>query len=136
MENTERMTTAPTMGRILEEDLVDDARSLALFDDVVRGRFAEPGEASRLRFFALMERARRCGRNPPAMFRTLVAKGLDYATLADEDLARGRLLRISGRVAAPNSGATPSHPERAKALLQRALSSMPLWHGEGRSGAA
>jgi hypothetical protein len=136
MKSTERMTTAPTMGRILEEDLVDDARSLVLFDDAVRGRFSEPGEASRLRFFALMERARRCGRNPPAMFRALVAKGLDYATLADEDLARGRLLRISGQVAASSSGATTSQPERAQALLQRALWFIPSWHGEGRPGAA
>jgi hypothetical protein len=128
MKITERIATAPTMGRVLEEDLVDDVRSLALFDDAVRRRFVQPGEASRLRFFALIERAQRCGRNPPAMFRALVANGLDYATLADEDRARSRLLRIAERVAAPRVAAS-SHPERVHALLQRALSSMPGWHG-------
>ena len=111
----------PSMRQIVRQDLTDDVRSLALFEDAVRRRLTGPGEASRLQFFALIERALRRGEDPPAMLFTLVKKGLNYANLAEEDAARGRFLRISGHVPATK----PGTPESAGVLLQRVLKAMP-----------
>jgi hypothetical protein len=64
-----RAAVSPRMSRIEDVDLIDDARSAQLYDDAVRRQIIEPGDAGRLRFFALIERAKRCGKNPPALSR-------------------------------------------------------------------
>lgn len=55
----------------------------------------EHSEASRLRFFSLVEHARRYGsKNRPGLLRALLTKKRWYITQDDEELARQRLKRL------------------------------------------
>ena len=86
---------APTMRDIVEVDLTDDARSAALLRDAVNRGLIEDSEASELRFFGLIEHARRYGTtNRPGLLRSLVENKRYYVTQDDEDEARRRLRRM------------------------------------------
>ena len=80
---------------ILEADLSTDTRTAELFEDAVKCSLIEHSEASRLRFFSLVEHARRYGsKNRPGLLRALLTKKRWYITQDDEELARQRLKRL------------------------------------------
>jgi hypothetical protein len=82
----------PDLKHILPEDLRDMARLDLLRDQAIDAGYIGRSDADRLRFVRAAVRARETGRNPPAMFRTLVAKGLwTHATGKQEDTANAML---------------------------------------------
>lgn len=80
---------------ILEADLGSDPRTQELFENAVKLSLIEQSEASRLRFFSLVEHARRYGtKNRPGLLRALLTKRRWFITQDDEDLARQRIKRL------------------------------------------
>lgn len=106
-----------------------------LFERCVALRLCRAGEAARLAFFATAARALRVATsNAPGLFATLLrSKRWDFATLADEDLARRWLRQLSTpyiRSSEPPSTRirtshtqerVPCTPEAAAAVLHRLL---------------
>jgi hypothetical protein len=85
----------PTIANILEADLTSDVRTETLFADAVTRQLIEHSEAGKLRFFSIVEHARRYGtKNRPGLLRALLTKKRWYITHDDEDLARQRLKRL------------------------------------------
>ena len=86
----------PTIRDIREADLSDDGRAFELFRDAVDRELIEDTEAGQLRFFGLIEHARRYGtRNRPGLLRSLLERRRwHFITQDDEDLARGRIKQV------------------------------------------
>ncbi len=85
----------PSIRDIREEDLSEDHRSFDLYRDAIGRELVDDSEAGRLRFFGLLEHARRYGtRNRPGLFRSLLEhQRWHFITQDDEDLARRRLVQ-------------------------------------------
>lgn len=144
MENQQRrrVSLVSRFGRtwhIEPDELRSPQRLHALFERSVRFRLCRSGEAARLAFFATAARALRvASSNPAGLFATLVRGGhWRYATLGDEDLARGwlRKLRVPEPLKPQNQtngpGATTVRPmeqriESVGAVLSRLLAIGPV----------
>ncbi|XHC26764.1 hypothetical protein ABWH91_05425 [Phycisphaerales bacterium ac7] len=84
--------SAPSIRDIQPEDLRDMGRLLKLYDQAVGIGIARPGEAGRLDFLALAERARMHGRRSGALlFWLLRERKFEFITHAAEDEAARRL---------------------------------------------
>ena len=82
----------PTLHNVTDEDLRDTGRLLALHDQAVEAGHPVNGEAGRLDFLALAERARASGNQPPKLFVWLLKhKRFDFIAQANEDAAAARL---------------------------------------------
>lgn len=89
--STEASATAPNIRDIRSEDLADIGRLLQLHDQAVGIGIAGPGEAGRLDFLALAERARMHGRQSGALFFWLLReRKTEFITQAAEDEAARR----------------------------------------------
>lgn len=90
--STRAGAAAPNIRDIRSEDLADTGRLLTLHHQAVRAGIARPGEAGRLDFLALAERARMHGRTSGALFFWLLREHkTEFITLAAEDEAGRRL---------------------------------------------
>jgi hypothetical protein len=94
----------PTLTNVVEQDLGNSRRLLALFREAVKRRLVGNTDADCLVFFTAAEHARAVGtRNRCGLFVHLVRNKLwHYLTQADEDSARKRLNEL--RLAANRSG--------------------------------
>ncbi len=80
------------MTNISVEDLRDTGRLLELHRQAVERGDPVAGEAGRLDFIALAERARASGKNPPKLFAWLLKhRRFDFIAQANEDDAAARL---------------------------------------------
>jgi hypothetical protein len=120
---------APSIRDITEHDLTTDERTQALFEDAAARQLIEKSQAGQLRFFGLVEHARRYGtKNRPGLLRSLLTKKQWFITQDDEELARRRLKRFAGEVLprarnhrdeeAENRASVNQVLARAKALLR------------------
>ena len=110
-KKSEQSEKASTMRDIVEADLTDDPRSEALYRDAVKLSMTDASEAAELRFFGLIEHARRYGtKNRPGLLRSLVEKKRYYVTQDDEEAARRRLKRV-------RFGAPVAASEEPRAIL-------------------
>ncbi|MFO0838334.1 MAG: hypothetical protein U1D55_07370 [Phycisphaerae bacterium] len=117
------------------EDLRSPERLQLMFARCVQLGLCSGGEAAQLAFFATAARALRVSTsNAPGLFATLVRRRRwDYATLADEDLARRWIQRLAvprdirppSRALRPHEADrnAPAHraPETAACVMQRLL---------------
>jgi hypothetical protein len=88
----EKNVSVPSMRRVLDEDLRDTGRLLELHAQFVDSGLCFRGEAGRLDFIALAERARAIGNKPVRLFVWLVRnERIEFITQADEDRAAQRL---------------------------------------------
>ena len=79
----------------MAEDLRDNHRLLELHRQAVDKGMPVGGEAGRLDFFALAERARAGGNNPPKLFAWLLKGGhFDRISIADEEAAAARIRQL------------------------------------------
>ena len=80
---------------IVAEDLRDNHRLLELHRQAIDKGMPVRGEAGRLDFFALAERARAGGNNPPKLFAWLLKGGhFDRISIADEEAAAARIREL------------------------------------------
>lgn len=85
----------PTLRDITDEDLRDTGRMIELHRQAVAQGVPVAGEAGRLDFLALAERARACGNNPPKLFAWLLKqRRFEFITQANEDAAARRLREL------------------------------------------
>lgn len=82
----------PVLHDIQDADLRDTDRLLELHRQAVAKGIPVAGEAGRLDFIALAERARSCGDSPPRMFAWLLKhRRFDFIAIANEEAASERL---------------------------------------------
>ena len=85
----------PVLRNIVAEDLRDNDRLLELHRQAVEKGIPVSGEAGRLDFFALAERARAGGHNPPKLFAWLLKhRHFDRIATADEEAAAARIREL------------------------------------------
>ena len=83
------------MRSIVAEDLADTGRLLELHRQAIAAGHPVNGEAGRLDFIALAERARSIGNNPPRLFAWLLKhRRFDFIAIANEEAAARRLREI------------------------------------------
>lgn len=98
--------SAPSIRDIQPDDLRDMARLLKLYEQAVGIGIAKPGEAGRMDFLALAERARMHGRRSGALLYWLLRENkFEFITQAAEDEA-GR--RLKAHLFAVNTQASPA----------------------------
>jgi hypothetical protein len=121
---------------ILEADLGSDPRTQELFEDAVKLSLIEHSEASRLRFFSLVEHARRYGtKNRPGLLRALLTKKRWFITQDDEDLARQRIKRLEvGQEAPKEARGQASEGEGLGSVLERILAQARPMAGQQGGG--
>jgi hypothetical protein len=89
---TQRKPQEPSLYRVEPEDLRNVGRLERLYHQAVERKLADGSESGFYDFTALAERARRVGRNPGAVFVTLLReKRWGFITNADEDAALRRV---------------------------------------------
>ena len=98
--------------RVTIDDLKSDTSLEHLRQHAIDVGWWQDGEHNTLQFIALAERALRVGRNPGAVFHTLIKRRLtNNITQADEDHARARIksarMRKLSRQVAPAGLRTP-----------------------------
>ena len=85
----------PCLRSIVAEDLSDTGRLLELHRQAIAAGHPVNGEAGRLDFIALAERARSIGNNPPRLFAWLLKhRRFDFIAIANEEAAARRLREI------------------------------------------
>jgi len=91
-KGSRKKSSEPILRNITDEDLRDTRRMLELHRQAVAQGMPVAGEAGRLDFLALAERARACGNNPPKLFAWLLRqRRFEFITQANEDAAATRL---------------------------------------------
>lgn len=86
----------PTLRNVTEADLGDTARLLELHRQAVEAGLPVRGEAGRLDFLALADRARSAGHNPPKLFAWLLKhRRFDFIAIANEEAAAARLRELN-----------------------------------------
>lgn len=113
----------PTLRNVRLEDLGDVRRLEVLFREAAGGGLVRDGESGFRDFVALAERAKRIGRDPCAVFATLLRKKRwDFIANADEDQALRRLSAFRNPRRQEPVRSTYADPEAArKAELRRQL---------------
>lgn len=85
----------PTLRDVTTEDLADNDRLIELHRQAVEKGIPVAGEAGRLDFFALAERARAGGHNPPKLFAWLLKhRHFDRIATVDEEVAAARIRQL------------------------------------------
>lgn len=85
----------PTLRNVTNEDLADNDRLIELHRQAIEKGIPVAGEAGRLDFFALAERARAGGHNPPKLFAWLLKhRHFDRIATADEEAAAARIRQL------------------------------------------
>ena len=91
----EKALRPPRLANVVDEDLRDNGRLLELHRQAIEQGVPVCGEAGRLDFFALAERARAGGKNPPKLFAWLLKhRHFDRIATADEDAAAARIRQL------------------------------------------
>jgi len=94
-KGSRKKSSEPTLRDITDEDLRDTRRMIKLHRQAVAQGVPVAGEAGRLDFLALAERARACGSNPPKLFAWLLKqRRFEFITQANEDAAARRLREL------------------------------------------